>query len=91
VSVHCQMAGSGDCVRVVASRKLRLLPNRPSVGRNVEALFFLAGLAINGAVHDKPAKGKLQFFADSLFIPVFMTAHFAPRMLPGRTPQDTAI
>ena len=32
---------------------------------------FLAGLAVNSAVHDKPAKGKLEFFANSLFIPVF--------------------
>src|SRR5271157_4928107 len=32
---------------------------------------FLAGLAVNSAVKDKPAKGKLEFFANSLFIPVF--------------------
>ncbi len=32
---------------------------------------FLAGLAVNAAVHEKPAKGKLEFFANSLFIPVF--------------------
>jgi Kef-type K+ transport system membrane component KefB len=32
---------------------------------------FLAGLAVNSAVHDKPAKGKLEFFANSLFIPMF--------------------
>jgi len=32
---------------------------------------FLAGLAVNAAVHDKPAKGKLGFFAESLFIPIF--------------------
>jgi len=32
---------------------------------------FLAGLAVNAAVHDKPAKGKLEFFANSLFIPIF--------------------
>jgi Kef-type K+ transport system membrane component KefB len=32
---------------------------------------FLAGLAVNAAVHDKPAKGKLEFFGNSLFIPVF--------------------
>ena len=32
---------------------------------------FLAGLAVNAAVHDKPAKEKLQFFGDSLFIPIF--------------------
>jgi hypothetical protein len=31
---------------------------------------FLAGLAVNAAVHDKPAKGKLEFFANSLFIPI---------------------
>lgn len=32
---------------------------------------FLAGLALNAAVHDKPAKGMLQLFANSLFIPIF--------------------
>lgn len=32
---------------------------------------FLAGLAVNAAVKDKPAKVKLEFFANSLFIPVF--------------------
>ena len=32
---------------------------------------FLAGLAVNAAVRDKPAKGKLEFFANSLFIPIF--------------------
>jgi Kef-type K+ transport system membrane component KefB len=32
---------------------------------------FLAGLAVNAAVHGKPAKGKLEFFANSFFIPIF--------------------
>jgi Na+:H+ antiporter len=32
---------------------------------------FLAGLALNAAVHDKPAKEKLEFFGNSLFIPSF--------------------
>ena len=32
---------------------------------------FLAGLAVNEAVRDKPAKEKLEFFGNSLFIPVF--------------------
>jgi Kef-type K+ transport system membrane component KefB len=32
---------------------------------------FLAGLAVNAAVQDKPAKGKLEFFGNSLFTPVF--------------------
>ena len=32
---------------------------------------FLAGLALNAAVHDKPAKGILQVLANSLFIPIF--------------------
>lgn len=32
---------------------------------------FLAGLAINAAAHDKPAKAKLEFFGDSFFIPIF--------------------
>jgi Kef-type K+ transport system membrane component KefB len=32
---------------------------------------FLAGLAVNDAVKNKPAKGELGFFAKSLFIPIF--------------------
>jgi Kef-type K+ transport system membrane component KefB len=32
---------------------------------------FLAGLALNAAVHDKPAKGILHLLANSLFIPIF--------------------
>jgi Kef-type K+ transport system membrane component KefB len=32
---------------------------------------FLAGLAVNAAVKDKPAKGKLEFMGNSLFIPIF--------------------
>jgi Kef-type K+ transport system membrane component KefB len=32
---------------------------------------FLAGLAVNASVHDKPAKEKLEFFGNSLFIPIF--------------------
>jgi Kef-type K+ transport system membrane component KefB len=32
---------------------------------------FLAGLAINSAVQHKPAKSKLQFFGDAIFIPMF--------------------
>lgn len=32
---------------------------------------FLAGLAVNGAVQDKPAKEKLEFFGNSFFIPIF--------------------
>lgn len=32
---------------------------------------FLAGLAVNAAVHDKPAKEKLEFFGNSFFIPIF--------------------
>src|SRR5271165_4961666 len=32
---------------------------------------FLAGLAINATVRDKPAKDKIEFFGNSLFIPVF--------------------
>jgi Kef-type K+ transport system membrane component KefB len=32
---------------------------------------FLAGLAINEAVRDKPAKEKLKFFGNSFFIPIF--------------------
>jgi Kef-type K+ transport system membrane component KefB len=32
---------------------------------------FLAGLAVNGAVQDKPAKEKLEFIGNSFFIPIF--------------------
>jgi Kef-type K+ transport system membrane component KefB len=32
---------------------------------------FLAGLAVNGAVENKPAKEKLEFFGNSFFIPIF--------------------
>jgi Kef-type K+ transport system membrane component KefB len=32
---------------------------------------FLAGLAVNAAVHENSAKEKLEFFGNSLFIPVF--------------------
>jgi Kef-type K+ transport system membrane component KefB len=32
---------------------------------------FLAGLAVNGAVRDQPAKEKLEFVGNSLFIPIF--------------------
>lgn len=32
---------------------------------------FLAGLAVNAAAHEKPAKEKLEFFGNSLFIPTF--------------------
>ena len=32
---------------------------------------FLAGLAVNASVHDTPAKEKLTFFGNSLFIPIF--------------------
>jgi Na+:H+ antiporter len=32
---------------------------------------FLAGLAVNGAVENKPAKEKLEFFGNSFFVPIF--------------------
>ena len=35
---------------------------------------FLAGLAVNAAAHENPAKEKLEFFGNSLFIPVFFVA-----------------
>ena len=35
---------------------------------------FLAGLAVNAAAHEKPAKEKLEFFGNSLFIPIFFVA-----------------
>jgi Na+:H+ antiporter len=33
---------------------------------------FLAGLAVNNAVQEKPAKEKLEFMGNSLFIPIFL-------------------
>jgi Kef-type K+ transport system membrane component KefB len=33
---------------------------------------FLAGLAVNGAVHAHPAKEKLEFIGNSFFIPIFL-------------------
>jgi Kef-type K+ transport system membrane component KefB len=35
---------------------------------------FLAGLAVNAAAHEKPAKEKLEFFGNSIFIPIFFLA-----------------
>ena len=35
---------------------------------------FLAGLAVNAAVHEKPAKEKLEFIGNSIFIPIFFIA-----------------
>src|SRR6516164_9120870 len=35
---------------------------------------FLAGLAVNAAVQEKPAKEKLEFFGNSFFIPIFFLA-----------------
>src|SRR5206468_8202791 len=32
---------------------------------------FLAGLAVNAAVKEKPAKGKLEFLGNTMFIPTF--------------------
>jgi Kef-type K+ transport system membrane component KefB len=32
---------------------------------------FLAGLAVNAAVHNQPAKEKIEFFGNAFFIPVF--------------------
>jgi Kef-type K+ transport system membrane component KefB len=32
---------------------------------------FLAGLALNAAVNDKPAKSKLEFMSNTLFVPCF--------------------
>jgi Kef-type K+ transport system membrane component KefB len=38
---------------------------------NLPGIFgaFLAGLAVNAAVHDHPAKAKLEFLGKALFIP----------------------
>ena len=35
---------------------------------------FLAGLAVNAAAHEKPTKEKLEFFGNSIFIPIFFLA-----------------
>ena len=35
---------------------------------------FLAGLAVNAAAHEKPAKEKLEFFGNSIFVPIFFLA-----------------
>ena len=35
---------------------------------------FLAGLAVNAAVHEKPAKAKIEFIGNSVFIPIFFIA-----------------
>jgi Kef-type K+ transport system membrane component KefB len=35
---------------------------------------FLAGLAVNAAAQDRPAKEKLEFFGNSFFIPIFFVA-----------------
>jgi Kef-type K+ transport system membrane component KefB len=35
---------------------------------------FLAGLAVNAAAQDQPAKEKLEFFGNSFFIPIFFVA-----------------
>jgi Kef-type K+ transport system membrane component KefB len=35
---------------------------------------FLAGLAVNAATQDKPAKEKLEFFGNAFFIPIFYAA-----------------
>lgn len=52
--------------RMAATGMLARLINLPDI---VGA--FLAGLAINEAVHDDPAKEKLEFLGKSLFIPIF--------------------
>ena len=39
---------------------------------------FLAGLAVNGAVHDDPARAKLEFFGKALFIPSFFIRSPSP-------------
>jgi Kef-type K+ transport system membrane component KefB len=54
---------------LAASALLAQLVNLPGI---VGA--FLAGLAVNAAVRQKPATDKLQFFGRSMFIPVFFIA-----------------
>lgn len=55
---------------------------------------FLAGLAVNEAVQKSPAKEKLEFFGNSLFIPVFFIVTGAlidPRDLVGSITHDSAL
>ncbi len=35
---------------------------------------FLAGLSVNNAVHNHPARAKLEFFGNSFFVPIFFIA-----------------
>jgi Kef-type K+ transport system membrane component KefB len=56
----------GMLLVMTAAAALAALINLPGI---VGA--FLAGLAVNAAVHDQPAKEKVKFFGDSLFIPIF--------------------
>ena len=57
------MTGTGELIRHYAG-------DLPPLAK----FAFLAGLAVNAAVHDKPAKQKLEFFGNSLFIPIFFIA-----------------
>jgi Kef-type K+ transport system membrane component KefB len=52
-------------VMVIAGAGADLINLPPIVGA------FLAGLAVNGAVQDNPARVKLEFFGKALFIPSF--------------------
>jgi Kef-type K+ transport system membrane component KefB len=53
-------------VLIIVIPKLAQLINLPGIVGS-----FLAGLALNAAVKDKPAKSKLHFMSNTLFIPCF--------------------
>lgn len=53
------------CILAVAALLAQLI-NLPGIVGT-----FLAGLAVNATVRDKPAKTKLEFLGNSLFIPIF--------------------
>ena len=55
---------------------------------------FLAGLAVNAAVHDKPAKDQLEFFGQALFIPIFFVVTgflIDPTVWPGSLVDHVAL
>jgi Na+:H+ antiporter len=55
---------------------------------------FLAGLAVNAAVHDKPAKDQLEFFGQAFFIPIFFVVTgflIDPTVWPGSLGDNVAL
>jgi Kef-type K+ transport system membrane component KefB len=55
---------------------------------------FLAGLAVNAAVYDKPAKDQLEFFGQAFFIPIFFVVTgflIDPTVWPGSLGDNVAL